>query len=50
MGQHFYARCSEANLAEARLWKRWLWFIALWCAGVLAVTTVGFAIRWVLLG
>jgi preprotein translocase subunit Sss1 len=28
--------------------RRLLWFVALWAAGVLAVTAVGFAIRLVL--
>lgn len=29
--------------------KKWLWFVGLWCLGVLAVTLVGGLIRWVLL-
>jgi hypothetical protein len=31
------------------LWKRLLWFLALWLAGVGAVAAVGAVIRWVLL-
>ncbi len=31
------------------LWQRWLWFLALWAAGVATVTLIGLAIRAVLL-
>jgi preprotein translocase subunit Sss1 len=31
--------------AEGPLWKRLLWFVALWAAGVAAVGAVGFVIR-----
>jgi hypothetical protein len=31
------------------LWKRLLWFIGLWAAGVGAVAAVGLAIRFVLM-
>ena len=27
-----------------------LWFMALWCAGILALSAVAYPIRWVLLG
>jgi hypothetical protein len=29
---------------------RWLWFIALWCAGVACVGAVALVVRWVLPG
>ena len=29
-----------------RWWKRLGWFVALWAAGVLAVGSVAYAIRW----
>ncbi len=32
------------------LWRRLLWFAALWAGGVLAVAGVGFALRLVLRG
>ena len=28
------------------LWKKWVWFVGLWAAGVLAVGTVGWLLRW----
>jgi len=28
------------------LWKRLLWFLALWAGGVLVVTSAGLALRW----
>jgi hypothetical protein len=31
------------------LWKRLLWFLGLWLAGVAVVAAVGAVIRWVLL-
>ena len=30
---------------DAPLWKRLAWFVSLWAAGVLTVTTVAFVIR-----
>ena len=28
------------------LWKKWAWFIGLWAAGVAAVGSVGWLLRW----
>ena len=28
------------------LWKRLAWFVGLWAAGVAAVSTVAYALRW----
>jgi hypothetical protein len=30
---------------EAPLWKKWAWFVGLWCAGVVTVGAVGMVIR-----
>jgi hypothetical protein len=35
--------------APGPVWRRLLWFIGLWLAGVLCVATVGFLIRFWLL-
>jgi hypothetical protein len=35
--------------APGRWWKRLLWFVALWVAGVAAVSTIAFVIRRILL-
>jgi hypothetical protein len=35
--------------AAGPFWKRLLWFLGLWLAGVGAVAAVGLIIRWVLL-
>jgi hypothetical protein len=40
---------TVAIMTKQPLWQRWLWFIALWAAGVVTVTLVGLAIRTVLL-
>ena len=34
--------------AREASWRRWLWFIALWAAGVVTVGAVGYAIKLVL--
>lgn len=28
--------------------KQWLWFIALWCGGLVSTATLAYAIRWFL--
>ncbi|MBS3649732.1 DUF2474 domain-containing protein [Pseudaminobacter sp. 19-2017] len=35
-----------SNGPDLPLWRRLLWFAALWAAGVATVAAVGFAIRW----
>ncbi|MEQ8709721.1 MAG: DUF2474 domain-containing protein [Rhodospirillales bacterium] len=30
--------------------RRWLWFIGLWAAGVLAVAALSYGLRWLILG
>jgi hypothetical protein len=30
--------------------RRWLWFAALWAAGVAVTGAVGYALRWVMMG
>ena len=40
---------TEAGRAGPRM-RRWLWFVGLWAAGVVSVTSVAAALRWVLLG
>lgn len=32
--------------APGPLWKRLAWFVGLWAAGVLAVGSVAYALRW----
>jgi len=34
----------------APTWKKWVWFVGLWCASVAALGVVAFAIRLVLRG
>jgi uncharacterized protein involved in cysteine biosynthesis len=28
-------------------WQKWLWFIGLWCAGLLSVSLLAYLLRWV---
>lgn len=35
---------------RAQTWKRLLWFVGLWCAGVATLAIVGFAIKLALRG
>lgn len=44
---------TESRITEepaAPLWRRLLWFAALWAGGVLVVAGIGFALRLVLKG
>ncbi len=35
-----------SEIAPAPLWKRLAWFLLLWAAGVAAVGSVAFLLRW----
>ena len=43
-------RLSLRQAGQGRALRRWLWFVGLWAAGVVSVTSVGVALRWLLLG
>ena len=36
---------DKTNDIDQPLWKRLLWFVALWVAGVASVTVVSYALR-----
>lgn len=44
-GQRFADRLN-ARLSEKQ--RQWLWFVGLWCGGLLAVTTLGYAIKFLM--
>jgi hypothetical protein len=46
--ENFAAHGSAARRGTRRGWARLGWFIALWCAGVLTLTAIGLAIRFML--
>ena len=40
------SRAGLNHSGHKPLWKKWAWFAGLWAGGVLAVSAVGFLIRW----
>ncbi|MCY6379481.1 DUF2474 family protein [Hoeflea prorocentri] len=36
---------EKKDMPKGPLWRRLLWFIALWVAGVLTITAVGYLLR-----
>lgn len=35
-------------LRLSRAWRQWLWFVALWAAGVATLLVIALPIRWLL--